>query len=81
MFPNLDEKFQNESLDILGISKKDYQAKILDTSLQIKRSFSHPYNLLNEPLLDSLKFQNDYKIFKEKFLKKNSNKEKFKNFY
>ncbi len=84
LFPNLDEKFQNESLDILGISKKKRLS-----SKNIRHFFadqivvsSHPYNLLNEPLLDSLNIPKwIIKFLKKNFLKNNSNKEKFKKIF
>ncbi len=56
LFPNLDEQFQNESLDLLNISKekrlssKDFRHIFADQIIVT----SHPYNILNDPLSDSL---------------------------
>ncbi len=78
LFPSLSQKFQNETLDLLQISKKKrlssrsfrhfYANEIVITS--------HPYTILNDPSIDSLKIPNWISEFlRIKFLelgKKNS---------
>ncbi len=73
LFPSLNKKFQKETLDILGISS--YQR----LSSENTRHFfsdqiivtSHPYNLLNDPNLDSLDIPTWIFVFlRKKFLNK-----------
>ncbi len=81
LFPDLNQKFQNETLDLLQISKSKrlssrslrhfYADEIIVTS--------HPYTILNDPSVDSLKIPNWISEFlRIKFLeigKKNSKME------
>ena len=56
LFPNLSEKFQNESVDLLNVPvNKRLSSRVLRhlSGDQIIAT-SHPYNLLNDPLIDSL---------------------------
>ena len=56
LFPNLNEKFQNESVDLLNIpvNKRLSSRFLRHLSGDQIITTSHPYNLLNDPLLDSL---------------------------
>jgi capsular polysaccharide biosynthesis protein len=70
LFPNLDKKFQKETLNILNIPiKKRLSSKNIRHvfSDQIIVS-SHPYNLLNDPSLDSLNIPNwIFEFLRKKF--------------
>ena len=79
LFPNLDEKFQIESLDVLNIpSNKRLSSKIYrHVSADQIITTSHPYNILNEPLLDSLNIPHWITNFlRKKFLIRNANSNK-----
>ncbi len=71
LFPNLDEKFQKETLDILKISEnkrlssKEYRHFETDQIIVT----AHPYNILNDPMVDSLNIPNwIFDFLKKKFL-------------
>ena len=73
LFPDLNQKFQKESLDLLNIpshqrlSSKVYRHLSADQII----ATSHPYNILNDPLLDSLNIpQWIIDFLKKKFLNK-----------
>ncbi len=76
LFPSLERKFQNETLDILNIAKEKrlssknvrhvYAEKIIVTS--------HPYAIENKPLSDSLKMPVwIFEFLRNKFLKNDKN--------
>lgn len=82
LFPELNQKFQKETLDLLQISKKKrlssrsfrhfYADEIIVTS--------HPYSTLNDPSKDSLKIPRwIYEFLREKFLEKGKKNSKLKN--
>lgn len=82
LFPDLKEKFQKDTLDLLKINPKKR------LSSRIYRHFyadniivtSHPYTFLNDPNLDSLKIPNWISEFlKKKFLEIGKQKSKLKN--
>ena len=56
LFPSLDKKFQIETLDILNILKKSRLSSKKNRHIFSNQIIvaSHPYNLLNDPLSDSL---------------------------
>ena len=83
LFPNLNEKFQNESVDLLNIpvNKRLSSRFLRHLSGDQIIATSHPYNLLNDPLLDSLdipqwiinflknKFLNNFDYFDKNYKK------------
>ena len=83
LFPNFDLNFQKESLDILQIDPKKRLS-----SINYRHFFadqitvtSHPYNLLNNPNLDSLNIPNWIcEYLRAKFLKKELQNSKLKIF-
>ena len=79
LFPNLNEKFQNESVDLLNIPvNKRLSSRVLRhlSGDQIIAT-SHPYNLLNDPLIDSLHIpQWIISFLKNRFLININNSEK-----
>ena len=73
LFPDLNQKFQKESLDLLNIpSDKRLSSKIFrHLSADQIIATSHPYTILNDPLLDSLNIpQWIIDFLKKKFLNK-----------
>ena len=71
LFPNLDKKFQKETLDILKIpehkrlSSKKYRHFETDQIIVT----AHPYNILNDPMSDSLNIPNwIFDFLRKKFL-------------
>ncbi len=83
LFPNLEKQFQYETLDLLEIEKKKRLSsrKIRHISADQIIATSHPYNLLNNPLKDSLNIPKwIYDYLKEKFLKKSLSKSNIKKF-
>ena len=74
LFPDLNQKFQTESLDLLNIHKNKRLSSKVFRHLSANQilATSHPYTLLNDPLLDSLNIpQWIINFLKEKFLKDN----------
>ena len=79
LFPDLNEKFQSESVDLLNIptTKRLSSRVIRHLSGDQIIATSHPYNLLNDPLLDSLHIpQWIISFLKNKFLTNFDNHEK-----
>ena len=73
LFPDLNQKFQKESLDLLNIpSDKRLSSKVFrHLSADQIIATSHPYTMLNDPLLDSLNIpQWIIDFLKKKFLNK-----------
>ena len=84
LLPNLERKFQIETLDILGIPKEKRLSSINHRHIFSDKLFvvDHPYNLKNDPTIDSLhipkwiikylkdnflKFENEQNNFPKKF--------------
>ena len=83
LLPNLERKFQNETLDKLKIPKikrlssKDFKHFSADEII----STTHPYTLLNDPAKDSLDIPMwIIEFLRESFLKNNENQAKIKKF-
>ena len=71
LFPNLDEKFQNQTLDILKIpqEKRLSSSKLRHLEADQIIVTDHPYNILNDPLKDSLNIPEwIINFLREKFL-------------
>ncbi len=82
LFPSLDEKFQNQTLDLLNIPKhkriSSKQFRHLESDQLIVTD--HPYNLLNDPMKDSLDIPNWISSYlKKKFLNQSDIDTKSKN--
>ncbi len=70
LFPSLDEKYQMETLDILNIpiKKRLSSKKFRHIAADQIIITDHPYNLLNDPMKDSLNIPNwIIKFLKDKF--------------
>jgi len=84
LFPGLEERFQNETLDILNIKKSKRFSSKFYRHIEADNiiSTSHPYTLLNDPEKDSLNipkwiFEFLKKIFLTESIKQNSHKKKY----
>ena len=72
LFPSLDQNFQNQSLDILGVPKKNRLSSKIFRHFKADKIIitNHPYNFLNDPNKDSLNIPLwIFEFIKKSFLK------------
>lgn len=83
LFPSLKKRFQEESLDLLGIAPEKRLSSLTHRHLQADRiiATSHPYNALNDPRVDSLNLPYwIYDYLRFEFLKKGLQNTNLKSF-
>ena len=76
LFPSLEKKFQNQTLDIIGINQNKRLSSKIYRHIEADEiiTVSHPYNFLNDPDKDSLNIPIwIFKFLKTTFLKNSLN--------